>query len=236
MDIIRDYESHIDWWVSEPDNGQSDALRKGFARATGDLIAWLNSDDVYFPNALHHIGEAFSVDPGASIYVGGIAVGAHNDGPIEKCVIPSAPRTWLPQYGMMGIGQQSSFYSREVYEAAGEIDVDMFIRMDADLWYRLMQIRPKASVINAMVGFIRWHGATKSSNGVERYLQEKRQFIKSLGLHPIQYFLYDLYFDLRRLSSLGYIYSWRHTRALRGMRMSDVWHMQTEKQVKPHPT
>ena len=57
VDIIREYEDRIDWWISESDKGQSDAINKGFARATGDLLCWINSDDVLFPGCLKAIGE-----------------------------------------------------------------------------------------------------------------------------------------------------------------------------------
>ena len=133
VDLIREYEEHVDWWISERDNGQADALRKGFDRATGDLIGWLNSDEVYFPNALFRIGRAYLRDFNASIYAGGIAIGEKNNGPIRKCVLPSSPRFWLPQYGMMRLGQQGSFYKRAVYEEIGGIDPDYYIRMDGDL-------------------------------------------------------------------------------------------------------
>lgn len=223
VDIIREYESAIDWWVSEPDEGQSDALRKGFARATGDLIGWLNSDDVYFPEALLRVGRAYQKNPRASIYAGGHAIGGLNDGPIARVVIPSSTRTWLHKYGILAIGQQSSLYSRRIYEQIGGIDRRLHIRMDADLWYRLLRCQPIAETFDGMVGFIRWHDETKTSNGRDIYRSELDTFIRSLGLSRSQYSLLLMYYRLRRLFSLTYPKSGIVTLQLRGKTMLEIW-------------
>src|SRR6266540_5681455 len=58
VEVIKKYQDHLTWWVSEKDKGHADALNKGFSHATGEILAWLNSDDIYFPNA---VSEAVSV-------------------------------------------------------------------------------------------------------------------------------------------------------------------------------
>src|SRR5262245_14647820 len=69
VDIIRRYEKHLAYWVSEKDNGAADAISKGFARATGDIFAYLNSDDVYLPGALQTIASVMD-DPAAGVAFG----------------------------------------------------------------------------------------------------------------------------------------------------------------------
>ena len=223
VEIIQEYEDRIDWWVSEPDEGQSDALCKGFDRATGDLIGWLNSDDVYFPGALKKIGRTYARSPGASIYVGGIAVGEFHNGGIKRCSIPSAPSMWIKRYGLMTIGQQASFYNTEIYRKIGGINRDLFHRMDGNLWYRLMKCHPRAIIINDIVGFIRFHDAAKSSTAAKLYIEEKAAFEASLGIPHWQYRVAVNLHRLFRLINGGYFKSWLATRHYRGMRMSEVW-------------
>src|SRR5512134_129792 len=70
VEIIRKYEKHLAYWVSEPDRGQSHAINKGFDRATGEIFGWLNSDDWYVPGALKAVAEAFAANPEAGAVVG----------------------------------------------------------------------------------------------------------------------------------------------------------------------
>ena len=62
-EIIRQYADQLAWWVSEPDEGQSDAINKGFQRATGEIVAWLNSDDTYLPGTIREAVEVLEEDP-----------------------------------------------------------------------------------------------------------------------------------------------------------------------------
>jgi glycosyltransferase involved in cell wall biosynthesis len=70
VEIIRAFESHIAWWVSEKDRGQSHAINKGFARCTGEIVNWLCSDDLLAPGALHTIGRCFAASPDVDVLVG----------------------------------------------------------------------------------------------------------------------------------------------------------------------
>ena len=74
VDIIRKYSGRLAYWVSEPDGGQSDAINKGLRRASGDWLAWQNSDDVYYPGAFASLGEASGAHPGASLITGDMAM------------------------------------------------------------------------------------------------------------------------------------------------------------------
>jgi len=223
IEIIKKYEDRIDWWVSEPDKGQSDAIAKGFSRATGELLAWLNSDDVYFPGALQKIGKAYLMSPGASIYSGGIAIGEKGDGGIRKCSIPTKPLKIFSRYGILGLGQQSSFFSAKAYREIGGLNKDLFIRMDGDLMYRLVRYNPKVVVITDMIGFFRWHETTKSTVYVSQYFNERDCFIDSLEIARLEFSAYKILFRMYRLVSGGYFKSWLATCRYRGMRMSEVW-------------
>lgn len=223
VDIIREYEDRIDWWVSEKDDGQSDALIKGFKRATGKLLGWLNSDDVFFPDALHRIGEAYNESPEASTYSGGIAIGEKDNGGIRKCSIPSKPRKMFSISGIIGVGQQCTFFSTDIYRQIGGLNRDLYMRMDGDLFYRLMQYNSAAIVIDDMIGFSRWHETSKSTVSVDRYLQERNEFIKSIENFRGEFIVRNIIFKIYRFFNGGYLKSWLATMQYKGKKMSDIW-------------
>ncbi len=223
IDIIKEFADRIDWWITERDEGQADAIYKGFERATGNLLGWLNSDDVYFPGALLKIGMAYAQCNEGSIYVGGAAIGGKGDGGIRACSIPTKHRGMFSRYGILGFGQQSSFFSADDYRQVGGLNSKLYIRMDGDIMYRLMKHNNKTVVVNGMVGFFRWHDNTKSTVSVDRYLRERDEFIKALELSTTGLIIRKVLFKLYRLAIGGYLKSFLATRQYRGMRMSEIW-------------
>jgi len=79
VNVIKKYAQHLKWWVSEKDKGQSEAINKGFARATGDIISWLCSDDLYTPGTFHKVASYFSQQKGnVGLIHGGITLYKNN--------------------------------------------------------------------------------------------------------------------------------------------------------------
>lgn len=72
VEIIKKYDKYLTFWVSEKDNGQADAIRKGFARATGEILAWINSDDTYLPGTFLKVAKAFIKNPKVDLIFGNI--------------------------------------------------------------------------------------------------------------------------------------------------------------------
>ncbi|MDH5716426.1 MAG: glycosyltransferase [Spirochaetia bacterium] len=229
VEIIKQYEDKIDWWVSEKDKGQSDAIRKGFERATGQLLAWLNSDDVYFPNALIKIGEAYMKNSNAAIFAGGLAVGEIKDGPIKKCSLPSKVPKFFYKYGMIGTGQQASFFNTDVYKKTKGIDINLFIRMDMDIMYRMLKENPEICVIKEMVGFFRWHEKTKSTKSAEIFYKEWNNFYKEINVSTRKIKFTILLLKIYKIFNMIYFKSWLMTIFLKGKYMKDVWKEHTKK-------
>lgn len=147
VEIIRRYEKLLEkgeWpvrcrgiryrWLSEKDKGQSDALMKGFGRAEGEILAWLNSDDTYLPGALAKAVEAFG-DGGAGVVYGksrfidvqGKAIGCY----------PTEPFDYRRLAMVNFICQPSTFFTREAFDAVGGVNRKLHYAMDFDLWIRL---------------------------------------------------------------------------------------------------
>jgi len=138
VDIIKKYEKHLKYWVSEQDRGQSNAINKGFSHATGDLLTWLNSDDYYMPGALRTLATMAIANPDAMAFVG---TGRMIDetGNI-KSYKPSQPITIETLYRWMSGGnfmQPSSIFRRTAWERVGPLDENVHIAFDLDLWLRM---------------------------------------------------------------------------------------------------
>jgi glycosyltransferase involved in cell wall biosynthesis len=134
VEIIRKYEQHLAHWVSEKDSGQANAINKGFKIATGEILAWLNSDDVYEPQAIQQAVK-FLVESGADIVYGDSYI-------IDECgrqkKITDAPPFDLAALLMDSfIPQQSTFFRRRVTDAIGLLDEGFHYAMDYDLWLRI---------------------------------------------------------------------------------------------------
>ncbi len=141
LDIIRKYEKWLAHWVSEPDRGQSDAINKGFTRASGDFVAWLNSDDTYQPGALARVGETLGADRAKSV-VYGICNRVDRQGHIQRVVkSPHVTQDTLIRYwnGISPPPQQTVFFRRNILDKVGLLNCDMHLAMDHDLWLRIAE-------------------------------------------------------------------------------------------------
>ena len=136
VDIIRRYEPWLASWVSERDRGQSDAINKGFRAATGEIIAWLNSDDTYHPGAIVQAALAFAADPSLAMVYGSCNL-INDDGslrnayPSREFDLKILVNTWN------FIPQPAVFMRADAYRAVGEVDMDLHYSMDRDLWIRM---------------------------------------------------------------------------------------------------
>jgi glycosyltransferase involved in cell wall biosynthesis len=138
VEILRRFEDKLAYWVSEPDRGQTDALIKGFSRATGEILAWLNSDDLYEPHTLWEVADFFSRHPEVQ-FVYGDALWIDTEGRVLKPKKEIAFSRFIWLYDHNYIPQPSSFWRREIYEAVGGLDPRFDLAMDADLWIRFAE-------------------------------------------------------------------------------------------------
>lgn len=139
-DIIKKYDKFISYWVSEKDQGQTDALIKGFNLATGVILAWLNSDDVYLPSTLHEVGEIFANSRDGNLHViYGNALFIDRSGRPFRYQREIHFNKFLWLYGYNYIPQSSTFWTREIYDGVGGLDRRFDLAMDADLWIRFSE-------------------------------------------------------------------------------------------------
>ncbi len=139
VEVIRKYERHLAYWVSEPDRGQSHAINKGMARASGDYLTWLNSDDWYLPGALQRMSSLLVENPEAGMLVGKGRM-LHPSGKVDRLISPPEKITLESLYGWLCGGdflQPASAFTRSAWEAAGPINEEIHIALDVDLWLRM---------------------------------------------------------------------------------------------------
>lgn len=159
VDILREYNAKLTYWVSEPDNGQSHALNKGFAHTTGEIVTWLNSDDVLLPGALHAVGEIFARYPQIQWLTGQPANLDIRDHlrifPLKTGRFrPLILRGWYHGRGFGFIRQEGTFWRRSLWEQIGEsLDEAMHYAMDDNLWRRFAQYADLVTVDMPLAAF-----------------------------------------------------------------------------------
>jgi glycosyltransferase involved in cell wall biosynthesis len=161
VEIIKKYEPWLKYWVSEKDNGQADAIYRGFEKATGEIMAWLNSDDYYLPGAFSEVIHQFIANDKTEMLLGGCLYIRANGKKILKNYGLLQDYTNLLQVGMF-TSQPSTFWKREAYMSVGGIDTCLQFCMDYDLFIKLQQrtIPIKSSKI---LSAYRYHDETKST-------------------------------------------------------------------------
>jgi len=174
--ILAAYADQLAHWVSEPDRGQSDAINKGMARATGDILTWLNSDDVLLPGALHTVGAIFAQLPAVRWLTGRPA---NIDADDQLRIFPLRTgriRRWIRAGRYHGrawgfIRQEGTFWRRDLWlEVGGCLDVDRHYSMDFDLWQRMAAHADLVTVDRPLAAY-RSHAAQKTAQ-LDRYYQE----------------------------------------------------------------
>jgi glycosyltransferase involved in cell wall biosynthesis len=140
-EIIERYAAKLAYWVSEPDKGQTDAINKGFGRASGDLLAWINSDDTYLPHAIAEAVEFMQSHPEVGLVYGDANLIDENGAILGPFPARQTDYHRLRQ-GYVHIPQQSAFFRADLWRKVGPLDPSFYFAMDYDLWVRLAKAAP----------------------------------------------------------------------------------------------
>jgi glycosyltransferase involved in cell wall biosynthesis len=141
QEIIRRYEARLTYWVSERDLGQTDAINKGFDRATGEIYAWLNSDDTYQPGALEEAAEFMRLNPAIGMVYGSAMYIDEEDRPIARYPARNTDLRGLRR-GVNTISQQAMFFRSTLWRMVRPLDSTFYYAMDYDLWVRIASLSP----------------------------------------------------------------------------------------------
>jgi glycosyltransferase involved in cell wall biosynthesis len=160
VEIIKQYADRLAYWISEPDRGQTDAINKGFAKANGEVMAWLNSDDTYKPRAVTEAVAFLQEHPEV-----GMAYGDADFIDLQGRVMGRFPAAQTDykrlRRGYVHIPQQAAFWRASLWKEVGPLDPSFTFAMDYDLWVRLARITELRYYPRVWANF-RLHGSSKT--------------------------------------------------------------------------
>ena len=176
IDIIKKYDPHITWWVSEKDKGQSDAINKGFKKATGEIITWINSDDLLTPGSLHKVAEYFTALPETTGLIHGGVLLFNEKRQIEERFTYLTPSRESYLSGMV-FSQPSAFFRKAWLDRAGYLNNNLHYGMDYDLFMRLALLCDFYPVKDVFAKY-RLHDQSKSILESNKFIGDwKRSFV-----------------------------------------------------------
>lgn len=181
VDIIKTHAAHIKWWVSEPDAGQADAINKGMARAKGDIVAWLNSDDVYRPGAVASALSALQQHPEAGLVYADLD-SIDRTGRVFN-TIHYRQFSLLDLLSFDIIGQPTVFMRRAVLQQAGPLDLSYRYLLDHQLWLRILQLAPAVYVPQVWAA-ARHHAGAKNVGEAAGFGREAMRILAWAGTQP----------------------------------------------------
>lgn len=184
VEIIRKYEKHLKYWVSEPDRGQSHAINKGLKHCNGDVFNWLNSDDYYTPNSLQLIGEYFK-NPDVKVLTAKSNLFGNN---VKSY---TSGGTWVFEnnlaktIGWARIDQPETFFRLPMIQSLGMLNEKLHYLMDRDLWIRYLLKYGLDGIFktNDVVVNFRLHEASKTVSQSDNFNKERNSYYYTMALN-----------------------------------------------------
>lgn len=188
VDVIKKYEQHLSYWISEKDKGQANAINKAFSRCTGEVFNWLNSDDYLEVGSLAAIGQAFS-DEKVHLVAGKVNNFTSTGSEIvsNQNLTAKALMTWTAgtQFVQPGVWMR-----KDLFEQCGGIDESFHYAFDWDLLIRYLYMFPRVMYLPELLVNFRIHEASKTGSSIHKFLAEEREIVKKIlhdqrfsGLH-----------------------------------------------------
>ena len=181
MEIVNKFKDRIDIIISEKDKGQADAINKGFKLAKGELVGWLNSDDILYPDCVAQIIKLYNINNRGAIYYNSYNDIINENGDLitsYQHLIPNKDHLLKSNYDVV---QQGSFYNRLLVKRIGYLDINNFYCMDLDLWLNLLDHGAIEYTNDRSHAGFRIYPGTKTETGKEKFLKEIHKVLKKHG-------------------------------------------------------
>jgi glycosyltransferase involved in cell wall biosynthesis len=181
VEIIQKYADRLTWWISEPDGGQAEAINKGFTKATGEIVAWLNSDDLYAPGAIKEATAFLSENPQIGLVYGN-AVSFDQEGvPLNDLKFESWGLKELVAFNI--ICQPAVFFRRDVLEKAGYLNESYHLLLDHEFWLRMAR-KTRIQHIEREWAFARHHPDAKNVSRANEFSDEVIRILDWVRCEP----------------------------------------------------
>lgn len=214
LSILEKYSDKVRW-ISEKDTGQTNAINKGIRLATGEIIGYLNSDDILLPNALNVVAQVFRENP-ATMWITGKSLIIDEDGKNIRKLVTSYKNLHLRMHNFRSllvadyISQPATFWKKAIVSDVGYLDESLDYVMDYEYWLRTYQKYRPVFIDQYLAGF-RVHRASKTTGGshTRKYIEEEKKIITQysnskfwLFLNQFHRFLTNSIYSILKISSL----------------------------------
>lgn len=162
VDIIKKYEDKIDYWVSEPDEGQSDAFIKAFSISQGEWLTWLNGDDLLLAGAINELVKTAQKYPFVTCFTGNI-IWTTADKIIIECRKGEKWNNFLPKLGILNVYGPTTFFKKSLYNSVKGINKNLHYKMDTDLWWQFYVSSSKFMRLHNYTWLLRVHENAKTT-------------------------------------------------------------------------
>ena len=179
--VVQEYAASVAYRYHRADAGQAAAIQEGWARTRGDIVAWLNADDYYFPDTLARVATVFRANPEVDVVYGhGVYVSA---GGAFQTYFPALDRHITSLTRSCVVCQPACFVRRRALECVGDLDSTLHYTMDWDLWLRLYRAGCTFRFLDAPLAVVRVHPATKTLSGAAQRYREIRRLLRAGGVY-----------------------------------------------------
>lgn len=188
VSILKKYDSHLAYWVSEPDKGQAHAINKGLERCTGDIVNWINSDDFLEPGALMAIANNWIGNPKANVFCGYTHCFWEETGKTSHTYRMGLKKTVTDTLLHIEMNQPGTFYRTEVLKSLGGVNDSLRYVFDNELWMRYLCAYGQDGIkmIDQLIAHFRLHGSSKSvGDGFTKFNDEQQSILGYLGAETL---------------------------------------------------
>lgn len=187
LEILKSYGTDVAW-MSECDEGQVDAINKGLTTATGDIVGWLNSDDLLQPGALARVAETFSAHPEAIWVHGRCSIIDEDDREVRRWVsaykhFRSRRHSFENLLTENYISQMTAFWRRDAHDEIGYLDTSVRLAFDYDFFLRLAGLGDPV-FIDEPIACFRWYAGSKSGGGFVEQMRETNELARRYRSNP----------------------------------------------------